>query len=157
MIDFSNTQDGGHSVILERTLQILAPYKQEYERGINIGFGVSLITPHLPAKVIHEYDIAGGDVGFTGVLPTDGGGVIHVTEPVGMYDLVVSMGTLYDHFDHEWIYRLIMSCAKNYILIGGVDEWLIEKDFGTEVISYAFPAATHGQRLTLYKIPHAIN
>jgi hypothetical protein len=154
MINDNGTEYMRDGIILERTLQILAPYKQEYERAINIGFGIGYyVTTHLPAKFIHDLDIAANSDTFRGTLPDN---VAVVTEPDGKYDLVVSIGTLYDHFDHEWIYRLIMGCAKNYILIGGVDAWLIEKDFGSEIISYAYQCGAHEQRLTLYKIHNAI-
>jgi len=154
MINENDTNDMIDGVILERTLQILAPYKQEYERAINIGFGVGYyVTTHLPAKFIHDLDISGNENLFTGTLPDN---YDVVNEPVGKYDLVVSSNTLYQHLEHDWIYRLIMGCAKNYILIGGVNDWLIEKDFGSEIISYTYKCGAHDQRLTLFKVHNAI-
>lgn len=138
------------AVWLERTLEILSPYKQEYERAFYMGSGEGFIISKLPAKTIDALGLIESDLVE---MPEN---VFGVKQPEGEYDLVVCMGLLYRECAHNHIYKTIMRCAKKYVLIGGAEHLLLEKDFGTELISYSFPYHNSNKKLTLYRIPSPI-
>jgi hypothetical protein len=140
---FNNPEDNNR---LNNILYLLGLGKNKYNRAIDIGCGEGFITHHLPAEVIHGYDLSNNALSR---LPQN---VKSVTQPEGKYDLVLSTGTLYSQYDHESIYEIIMGCASEYILIGGISSWIIEKDFGTEIKSFAFPYREFTQKITLYHV-----
>jgi hypothetical protein len=78
--------------------------------------------------------------------------VIPVSEPQGKYDLVISTGTLYKQYDHEAIYKTIMSCASEFILIAGIEDWLIEYDFGVRLQFNVFSYREFTQKVSLYAL-----
>lgn len=130
---------------LKKILNILGWGKKVYEKALDIGCGEGFITRHLPANRIYGYDIANN---ATDRLPTS---VIPITAIEGKYDLVISTGTLYQQYDHEAVYQAIKRSASQYILIGGIRDWLIPKDFGKQIQFSEFPYRGYIQRLTLYE------
>lgn len=140
---FSNVEDKRR---LEKIIYMLGWGKKIYKRAIDIGCGEGFITEHLPAEEIHGLDISDNALNR---LPDN---VLPVQEPIGKYDLVVSTGTLYAQYDHEAMYKLIMSCASEYILIGGISDWIINKDFGHQIQFIVFPYREFTQKLTLYAV-----
>lgn len=140
---FSNEYD---EIRLKNIIYMLGWGKKRYDRILDIGCGEGFITQHLPSEVIHGLDISDNAMGR---LPSN---VKPVSAPEGKYDLVVSTGTLYSQYDHEHIYNLIMQSASQYILIGGISDWLIEKNFGAEVQKMHFPYRQFTQKLSLYAV-----
>ena len=120
--------------------------KKQYKRAIDIGCGEGFVTTHLPADEIHGLDLS--DNALTRLPPN----VTPVSEPQGKYDLVISTGTLYQQYDHEGIYKMIMSCASEYILIAGISDWIINKEYGRQIQMSIFPYREFTQKMTLYHV-----
>lgn len=140
---FSNPEDSNR---LKEIISILGWGKLRYDRAIDIGCGEGFITAHLPATEIHGLDLS--DNALTR-LPSH---IQPVAQPIGKYDLVVSTGTLYTQYNHEAMYQLIKTCASAYILIGGISDWLIPKDFGKQLQVKEFRYREYTQKLTLYGV-----
>jgi trans-aconitate methyltransferase len=131
---------------LNQILKLLNWGKKRYSRAIDIGCGEGFITQHLPADEIHGIDLSDNALKR---LPSS---VTAVNAPIGQYDLVISTGTLYKQYDHEAIYKLIIGCASEYILVGGIEDWLIDYNFKTKVQMTTFPYRDYTQKLTLYHV-----
>ena len=140
---FSNEYD---EMRLQKIKFMLGWGKKRYDRILDIGCGEGFVTQHLPSDVIHGLDISDNAMSR---LPAN---VKSVSAPEGKYDLVVSTGTLYSQYDHEAIYKLIMESASQYVLIGGIEDWLIAKNFGVEVQKMHFPYRQFTQKLSLYAV-----
>jgi trans-aconitate methyltransferase len=140
---FDNHMDG---VRLKQILRLLGFGKKRYSRAIDIGCGEGFVTRHLPADEIHGLDLADNALKR---LPQN---VTPVSAPKGKYDLVISTGTLYKQYDHEAIYKLVMESASQYILVGGIQDWLIDYDFKSKVEFTIFPYREFTQKLTLYNV-----
>jgi trans-aconitate methyltransferase len=140
---FSNEYD---ALRLQKILFILGWGKKRYDRVLDIGCGEGFITEHLPANEIHGLDISNNALNR---LPQN---VTPVDKPIGKYDLVISTGTLYAQYDHEYIYKLIMESASQYVLIAGISDWLIEKNFGAEIQKLHFPYRQFTQKIALYAV-----
>ena len=140
---FTNHEDTKR---LKQILYMLGWGRKTYNRAIDIGCGEGFISRHLPAAEIHGIDLS--DNALTRLPPN----VIPVSEPHGKYDLVISTGTLYKQYDHEAMYKLIMESASEYILIGGIEDWLIDYDFGKRIQFMTFPYREYTQKLTLYAL-----
>lgn len=140
---FDNPEDEKR---LKKILYMLGWGKKEYEKALDIGCGEGFITQHIPAKIIHGLDISDN---ATSRLPSN---VTSIKEIESKYDLVISTGTLYQQYDHEAIYNLIMRAASQYILIGGISDWLINKNFGKQIQFMVFPYREYTQKLTLYEL-----
>lgn len=142
--EYNTTKDD--QIRLYEILTALATGKETYARAIDIGCGEGFITQHIPADLIHGLDLSENALNR---LPSI---VESVKYPHGEYDLVISTGTLYSQYDHDSIYKMIMSCASEFILIGGITDWLIEKDFGTKIYEMSFPYRGFTQKITLYHV-----
>lgn len=140
---FSNTEDAKR---LEMILSTLKLGKSNYSKALDVGCGEGFITAHIPANEVYGIDLSDN---ATNRLPKN---VHAISIPEGKYDLVISTGTLYQQYDHDQIYRMIMDSASEYILIGGIADWLISKDFGKEVYSAFFPYREFHQKITLYHV-----
>ena len=131
---------------LRNILKLLGWGKKRYDRAIDIGCGEGFITRHLPADEIHGLDLS--DKAMSRLPPN----VTPVSAPQGKYDLVISTGTLYKQYDHEAIYKLVMQSASRFILVGGIEDWLIDYDFKRRVQFSVFPYREFTQKLTLYDL-----
>jgi len=140
---FNNQED---MIRLKKILYMLGWGKKRYKRAIDIGCGEGFITQHLPADEIHGYDLS--DNALKRLPPN----VTPVSEPDGKYDLVISTGTLYPQYDHEAIHKMIMSCASEFILIAGIEEWLVPKDFGVQMQFNTFSYGEFTQKITIYAV-----
>jgi hypothetical protein len=140
---FNNPEDTKR---LEKILFMLGWGKSHYKRAIDIGCGEGFVTTFLPADEIHGLDLSDNALAR---LPQN---VIPVSAPQGKYDLVVSTGTLYQQYDHEGIYQMIMSCASEYILIAGISDWIINKEFGKQIQMSIFPYREFTQKMTLFHV-----
>lgn len=140
---FNNPEDKKRLNEILSTLQL---GKNSYIRAIDIGCGEGFVTAHLPAIEIHGLDISDNALNR---LPSN---VKSVSKPEGKYDLVISTGTLYSQYDHEAIYKIIMESASEYILIAGINDWLINKDFGKLLSENLFPYREFTQKISLYHV-----
>lgn len=137
---FENKDDAKR---LQNIMQLIGDNK--YDKAIDIGCGEGFITQHLPANLIYGLDLSNNALNR---LPSN---VIGVNEPEGTYNLVVSTGTLYEQYDHEAIYNMIIKSAQSHILIGGIKEWLIDYNFGKIISTIEFPYREFTQKVTLYE------
>lgn len=140
---FNNPEDTKR---LEKILFMLGWGKRKYKRAIDIGCGEGFITSNLPSEEIHGLDLSNNALTR---LPSN---VTAVSAPIGKYDLVISTGTLYQQYDHEAIYKTIMSCASEYIFIAGISDWLIDKDFGKQIQMSIFSYREFTQKMTIYNV-----
>lgn len=140
---FHNPDD---HIRLKNILSMLGWGKVNYDRAIDIGCGEGFITAHLPANEIHGLDLSNNALNR---LPSH---IKAVNRPEGKYDLVVSTGTLYTQYDHEAMYQLIKNCASEFILIGGISDWLIPKAFGKQLQVKEFRYREFIQKITLYAV-----
>ena len=140
---FNNPEDTKR---LEKILFMLGWGKSHYKRAIDIGCGEGFVTTFLPADEIHGLDLSDNALAR---LPQN---VTPVSAPQGKYDLVISTGTLYQQYDHQSIYQMIMSCASEYILIAGISDWIINKDVGKHIQMSIFPYREFTQKMTLFHV-----
>lgn len=131
---------------LNRKNIILDFLPTDYQRALDIGCGEGFITADLPAVDIHGIEISDNAARR---LPWN---VLRVSEPVGLYDLVMTTGTLYSQYDHKKIAEWIKKSACRHILIGGIKEWLVPYDFGKLIKETEFAYREYTQRLMLYEV-----
>ena len=123
------------------------PYSTLFGRALDVGAGEGFITTDLPAIVTHGMEIS--DVAASRFPPN----VKRVMEPEGKYDLVISTGTLYTQYNHEFIYNTIMKAACKTIAIGGIKDWLTyDYDFGKLVREFEFPYRSFTSCLRIYEV-----
>lgn len=130
--------------VRKNTILDFLPLK--YKRALDIGCGEGFVTTDLPAIEIHGIEISDNAARR---LPWN---VKRVHEPEGVYDLVMTTGTLYVQYDHRQIYNWIKASACRHILIAGIRDWLIDYDFGKILEQKEFTYRQYVQRLTLYEV-----
>lgn len=140
---FKNPDDENR---LKHILDTLQKGKPRYERALDIGCGEGFVTSRLPANLIYGYDVSYNALKR---LPQN---VIPCPQPSGKYDLVITTGTLYSQYDHEGINKMILEYADKYVLVGGIQEWLIKYPYGKELTTITFPYREFTQKLTLYEL-----
>ena len=91
-----------------------------YQRALDVGCGEGFVTTDLPAIEIHGIEISDNAARR---LPWN---VKRVHSPEGLYDLVMTTGTLYQQYDHAQIYNWIKQSACRHILVAGNNEHLID-------------------------------
>ena len=131
---------------LDRKQKIIDILPLRYQRAIDIGCGEGFVTRDLPAIEIHGIEIS--DLAAER-LPWN---VKRVTEPEGLYDLVMTTGTLYPQYNHEQIVNWIKNCSCRHILIGGIKDWLMPYSFGNVIQKIEFPYREFTQSVVLYEI-----
>lgn len=127
----------------ERIIEIL-PIR--YQRAIDIGCGEGFVTRDLPAIEIHGIEISDHAAQR---LPWN---VKRVHEPEGLYDLVMTTGTLYTQYNHEQIVNWIKKCSCRHILIAGIKDWLIPYSFGNVINRTEFVYREFIQSVVLYEV-----
>lgn len=138
---YETTQDD-----LYRKDQIIQMLPMRYERAIDIGCGEGFVTRDLPANDIHGIEIS--DLAASR-LPWN---VKRVHEPEGLYDLVMTTGTLYTQYNHEQIVEWIKKCSCRHILIAGIKDWLMPYTFGNVISRNEFKYRQYTQLVILYEI-----
>lgn len=93
---------------------------QGFSRALDIGAGEGWITIGLPAAELHGYELSKQarsrmPFGVTPKGPDD--------PPDGKYDLVVTTGTLYGHYDCRTFFKLIKEHSSNIILFCNIAAW----------------------------------
>jgi hypothetical protein len=117
-----------------------------YTRALDIGAGEGFITQDLPAIFLDAIELS--DLAASR-LPKK---VNRVHRPVGLYDLVVTMGTLYKQYNHEEMAHLIRISAMRHVLVAGIKDWLLPYEFGKVVSSKEFQYREYVQKVTLYEV-----
>ena len=117
-----------------------------YQRALDVGCGEGFVTTDLPAIEIHGIEISDNAARR---LPWN---VKRVHSPEGLYDLVMTTGTLYQQYDHAQIYNWIKQSACRHILVAGIRDWLIDYDFGKIINQKEFTYRQYIQRVTLYEV-----
>jgi len=138
---YETTQDD-----LDRKKKIIDMLPLRYERAIDIGCGEGFVTRDLPAIEIHGIEIS--DLAAAR-LPWN---VKRITEPEGVYDLVMTTGTLYSQYNHEQIVHWIKKCFCRHILIAGIKDWLMPYSFGNVINRTEFPYRQYIQSVVLYEV-----
>ena len=129
-----------------RKEQILNLLPTKYTRALDIGCGEGFVTRSLPAIDIHGIELS--DLAASR-LPWN---VKRVHAPEGMYDLVMTTGTLYVQYDHAQIYDWVKKSACVHILVAGIKDWLIDYNFGKVLQQKEFTYRQYIQRVTLYEV-----
>ncbi len=129
-----------------RKQKILSMFKTHYRKALDIGCGEGFVTTDLPATNIHGIELS--DLAASR-FPAN---VQRVHEPDGMYDLVMTTGTLYKQYNHEQIYNWIHNCAYRHVLIAGIKDWLIPYNFGTPIAAQEFKYREYIQSVILYEV-----
>jgi hypothetical protein len=146
---YDNTDPWGYLTNKEDTIRlkkVLSLLNKNYHKALDIGAGEGFIAKHLPADMISGIELSET---AKSRFPAN---VVPIKEPIEKYDLIISTGTLYEQYDHESIYKMIMNSASHHILIGGIKDWLINYDFGKEIKTIEFPYREFIQKITLYEI-----
>lgn len=138
---YETTQDD-----LDRKEKIISMLPIRYQRAIDIGCGEGFVTRDLPATEIHGIEIS--DLA-AGRLPWN---VKRVHAPEGLYDLVITTGTLYAQYNHEQIVEWIKKCSCRHILIAGIKDWLMPYSFGNVISRTEFPYRQYIQSVILYEV-----
>jgi len=131
---------------LDRTLHMVGWGYRTYSRALDVGCGEGFITRQLPANEIHGMDLSDKALSR---LPKN---VTPVGEPQGKYDLVISTNTMYAQYDYEQIYRTIMSAASKFIVIGGISDWIINKEWGRQVHFVVIPYKRDSMKISIFEI-----
>lgn len=129
---------------LENILSFLAPTL--YEKVLDIGCGEGFVTKDLPAKQIYGIEISDNAALR---LPKN---VTRLNEPISKYDLVCTTGTLYSQYNHTQIYEWVVKSSSKHIFIAGIEDWLIDYDFGKLIKEKQFKYREYTQVFRLYEI-----
>lgn len=129
----------------EKIINILREFGP-YNRALDIGAGEGYVTESIPAEKIHAIEIS--DLAASR-FPSN---VMRVLEPDSKYDLVMTTGTLYSQYNHQYIANTIKSCAVKYILVAGIKDWLIDYKFGKIVHDEEFQYREYTQRVIVYEV-----
>lgn len=88
-----------------------------YDRALDIGAGEGFITKDLPAKFIHAIEISDEAAQR---FPLN---IKRVSEPQGMYDLIIATGVFYDQYDWRQMHQWIMDHASGTVLTSNIKTW----------------------------------
>lgn len=113
------------------------------ESILDIGAGEGWITKDLPAQKIYAQELS--DTARERIPEW----IIRHTDKV--VDATLTCGTLYPQYDHKQIAEDLVKYSKKYIIVVGIDEWLIDYDFGKIIYQEKFPYREYTQRLTIYE------
>lgn len=129
----------------QRIVSLLEGYGV-YRRALDIGAGEGWITSSLPAKEIFGIEISDTAANR---FPAN---VRRAHEPDGLYDLVITTGTLYRHYDYKQIVDWLKNHSCGDILIAGIKEWLINTDgFGEPITIHEFKYRDYTQQIRMYR------
>jgi hypothetical protein len=126
----------------EKILSLL----KKYDKALDIGCGEGFITKDLPANEIFGIELSDN---ASLRLPSN---VTRLIQPVDIYDLVMTTGTLYQQYNHQQITNWIKQSASHHILVGGIKDWMIWSDFGKIINEIEFQYREYTQIIRLYEI-----
>jgi hypothetical protein len=55
-------------------------------------------------------------------------------------------------YNHSQIKKWIESASENYIVIGGIKDWLINYSFGRILLEKEYPYRSYTQKLVIYEV-----
>jgi protein-L-isoaspartate O-methyltransferase len=118
----------------------------KYFRALDIGCGEGFVATDLPAIEIHGIEISDNAAQR---LPWN---VRRVFSPEGMYDLVITTGTLYQQYNHKEINDWIVTSACRHVLVAGIKDWLLPYSYGKVLIEKQFNYRQYTQQIVLYEV-----
>ncbi len=133
---------------IDRLYNILSLLPETYDNALDVGCGECFIARHLPAKNI--YGIEFSDLAASR-FPEN---VIRIHQPEIKYDLVVSTGTMYRVYDHNLMHKYVVENATKHILIAGIKDWILPKEYGKLINQIEFQYFTYTQIASLYQVVH---
>lgn len=130
-----------------------------FHRVLDIGCGEAWLTQFLPAVHKHGYELSDNAAKR---FPSQ---VLRTIEPTGLYDLVVTTGTLYSHYDYKKFYRIISEHSSETILTCAIRDWergemsdpeFHERELGAiqiyeEEFPYMIEGREHTQKLRIFR------
>lgn len=113
------------------------------ESILDMGAGEGWITKDLPVTKIYAQELS--DVARDRIPEW----IIRHTDEI--VDATLTCGTLYAQYDHKQIAEDLKRYSRKYIIVAGIDSWLIDYDFGKIIHQERFPYREYTQRLTIYE------
>ena len=110
--NYTTTQDD-----IDRKEKILS-FIEPCETALDIGAGEGWITKDIPAKKIYGIEISDT---ASARFPEN---VTRITEPEGIYDLILCTGMLYGQYDHKQFSEWILRHSKKAVL-SNIKDWEI--------------------------------
>ncbi len=110
---------------------------------VDIGAGEGWLTQFLPFEKIYATEISDtARARFPDNVKTWQGEEV---------DVAITCGTLYAQYNHEEMAKQIKEAQAKYIVVAGIDDWLIDYDFGKVIHQEKYPYREFTQRLTVYE------
>jgi hypothetical protein len=143
----SSSEDSKRKLYLLSIANMFGPF----ETALDIGAGEGWITEGLPAKEIHGFEISDLAASRFPELVT------RIEEPVEKkFDLVVSTGTLYGHYNVDLFLKLMNEHCGKILLISNIKEWerpeIIKKIAHTQILEASFPYHQYHQQVRVFKV-----
>jgi hypothetical protein len=88
-----------------------------FDRALDLGCGEGWITQDLPAHALHGYELSARAKERFPI------GVTREDVPAGLFDLVVTTGTLYSHYDYRLFFHLMQQHSKSIIVTSNIKSW----------------------------------
>lgn len=112
---------------------------------LDIGAGEGFITQDIDAEVIHAIELS--DIAASRFSPN----IKRVMKPEMQYDLIMTTGTLYKQYDYSSIIDMIKENKPKFVLIAGIEDWLVEHSFGKVIAEERFKYREYIQIIKLYE------
>lgn len=131
---------------VKRKWRILGQLRgKKFKRALDIGAGEGFITKDLPADEIHAIEIS--DTAAERIPKN----IIRVSEPGGLYDLIIATGVLYQQYDWQTMTAWILSHANGVVITSHIASWEINQ-LPKEKLVYEteFPYREYTQHLCVY-------
>lgn len=120
--------------------------RKQFARALDLGAGEGWISKDLPAQYIEGYELSEA---ARKRFPSN---VHAIDRPSGYYDLVVATGVLYKQYDWRNILRLIKKHSSDLILVGGIQDWLVDTgELGELIKTKTFNYREYTQEMRLYQ------
>ena len=127
----------------------------QFDRALDIGCGEGWVTKDLPAKEKYGNEVSKN---ARARFPKD---VKECEVPRGKYDLVITTGTLYEHYDWRNMCRLIEQHSSKVILICNIKGWEVYKNDqprmfesifkAKQVFNYQFDYRNYKQQMRVFE------
>jgi len=117
----------------------------KHESVLDIGAGEGFITKGIDGEIIHAIELS--DLAASRFSSN----IKRVMEPEIQYDLIMTTGTLYKQYDYQGIINMIEDNKPKFILIAGIEDWLVEHSFGKVIAEERFKYREYIQIIKLYE------
>jgi hypothetical protein len=144
----TNPEDARRADYIFGILDMFFGPGEQAEKALDIGAGEGWITQYLPARSIFGYELS--DKAASRFHPI----ITRVKKPEGQYDLVVTTGTLYHHYDWVTFLHLIKCHSSNIVLTCNIKDWEVPevKTIGKQIFEAEFPYREWTQKLRIFKV-----